>query len=80
MEVGHAGHIPFGDINVKRRGSVEHFKTTKDKEKGKKKNVRVPIEEDLSFQKKKTKEKTKRETHFGKRRWHWTHPNWRYQC
>ena len=62
LEDDDAGHIPIGDINVERPGFVEHFKTTKDKEK-EKKNVRVPIEEDLSFQKKKTKEKTKRETH-----------------
>ena len=37
FEVGGAGHIPIGDINVERLGIDEHFKTTKDKEKEKEK-------------------------------------------
>ena len=37
---------------------IKHFKTTKEKEK-EKKNVRVPIEEDLSFQKEEDKREDK---------------------
>ena len=36
-QAGGTGDIPNGDINVERKGLIKHFKTTEDKEKGRKK-------------------------------------------